>query len=57
MAYAALVGCYGGGARVKCFDGVGAGGKEGSDLGPDIVIIDVGAVGIDVEGRCYGVAS
>ena len=57
MAYAASVGCYGGGARIKCFDGIGAGGKEGLDLGPDIVIVDAGAVGIDVEGRCYGVAS
>ena len=57
MTYAASVGCYGRGARIKCFDGIGAGGKKGSNSGPDIVIIDVGAIGIDVEGRCYGVAS
>lgn len=44
-------------ARVLCLDGIGAGGEEGSGPGPDVVVADDGAVRIDVEYWCYGVAA
>lgn len=44
-------------ARVLRLDGVGAGGEEGSGPGPDVVVADDGAVRINVEHWCYGVAA